>query len=310
MREYTIRLWGAGTADKGLPGRILRHLLDTVDDGSRGAVRLRLEGRSTAGGIVPAWLETASAFDVVDFLDADSGIRVRAPTLRDALPGRFEQADLFPVVDPNKSAIALLAEGLEDAAQGKVDSDSYDEGLLGVFERLSGLFNRGVEGIEITNQRKEATVVVESSSLETIQRLRQSTPQPRRARIVGHIDAISYSDRGFTLVLEDGRKVRGVLVDGSPKVLAQLFGRLAVVSGLVHYRPSGAVLRVDAERLAPATEADAVAWSEVPKPLDAPLDSRAVRRSQGPRSGLSKIFGKWPGNETDEEIERMLAELS
>src|SRR5690606_12691680 len=82
------------------------------------------------------------------------------------------------------------------------------------------------------------------------------------------------------------------------------------VSGLVRYRPSGAVLRIEAEHLAPATEEDAAAWSKLPGALEAAEDVRSLWRPQGPRSGLAKIFGRWPGEETDEEIERFLAELS
>lgn len=310
MPEYEVRLKGLGTRNGGMPGPIMRHLLDTIDDGSRGAVRLRLEGRSTARGAAPSWLEAATAFDVLGFVEATPGLRLRAPTLRQALPDRFEQTDLFPKVDPDQSAIALLLESLGDAVAGQADSEAYDDSLLQIFERFSFLFERGVEEVELTNERRESAVRVRLGSLETIDRLRRTMPQPRRARVVGRIDAISYSDRGFILVLDDRTRVRGVLTEGSPETLVAFFGRRALVSGLVRYRPSGAVLRIEAEHLAPATEEDAAAWSKLPGALEAAEDVRSLWRPQGPRSGLAKIFGRWPGEETDEEIERFLAELS
>jgi hypothetical protein len=49
---------------------------------------------------------------------------------------------------------------------------------------------------------------------------------------------------------------------------------------------------------------------EVPRPLFAPLDLREVMRPQGPTTGINAVIGAWPGNETDEEIFRMLEEMS
>lgn len=310
MPEYKVHLKGLGGAAGGVPGPIMRHLLATIDDGGRGAVRLRLEGRSTGRGVAPAWLEAASAFDVLDITERTPGLRLRAPTLREAIPDRFRQVEMFPTVDPNDSAIALLLDSLRDAVEGEKDSEAYDEPLLAVFEGFSAIFARGVEEVEISNERRDSTVRVGPGSLETIRQLRRATPQPRRARVVGLIDAIRYSDRAFTLVLENGSKVRGVLTEGDPASLARFFGRNAIVSGLVRYRPSGAVLRIEAERLAPATEEDAAAWSRLPQALEVAESARALRRPQGPRSGLARIFGQWPGDETDEEIEQFLAVLS
>ncbi len=34
------------------------------------------------------------------------------------------------------------------------------------------------------------------------------------------------------------------------------------------------------------------------------------RKPQGPKSGLAAIIGKWPGDETDEEVDAALRELS
>lgn len=310
MPEYRIELRGLTPDGTGLPGHIMRHLLATIDDGNRGAVRLRLEGRSSAKGAAPSWLDSAAAFDVVDLLATVSGIALRAPTLRETLPERFAQAEIFPVVDPDKSAVALLLESLGSALRGEADSDLYDEALLRVFERFGSLFDRGVEAIEISNQRQETAVYVEPSALETFQHLRRATPEPRRARVAGRLDSIHYSDKAFSLLLESGGRLRGVIADGSPEDLASLFGQEVVVSGLIRYRPSGIVLRIEAERIAAATDDDLSEWSEVPRPLGVSAETLSLRRKQGPRSGLAKIFGQWPGDETDDEINEFLADLS
>ena len=66
------------------------------------------------------------------------------------------------------------------------------------------------------------------------------------------------------------------------------------------------VLRIEADNITLATGSDLEIWSAEPVPLGATLDAKTLRKPQGPRSGISAIFGKWPGDETDEEFEALL----
>lgn len=40
------------------------------------------------------------------------------------------------------------------------------------------------------------------------------------------------------------------------------------------------------------------------------FDYAALHKPQGPNSGINAVIGKWPGDETDEEINALLEELS
>lgn len=75
MPKYTLLLHGLQSQPDGLPGALLRDVLEAADRGARGAVRLRLEGRSwtpvlldtnivvllARGGIAAQRLESAYA---------------------------------------------------------------------------------------------------------------------------------------------------------------------------------------------------------------------------------------------------------
>lgn len=45
-------------------------------------------------------------------------------------------------------------------------------------------------------------------------------------------------------------------------------------------------------------------------PLVRKLDLKALHQPQGPTTGINAIIGKWPGDESDEEILAYLEELS
>lgn len=312
MPSYTVRLAGPGVREgTQLPGVLLRDLLDVLDLNARGAVRLRLEGRSAAAGQTPRWLLRAARFDVLGLADDFPGLVLAAPLLRESLPEKFAQPTLFADPIAEHSAISLLSEGLEAALGGRPDAESYDDALLKSFERFEDVLDDGVERVEIRNGRPDSPrVIITSEGIRHIEVLQQSIPQPRRGRVAGRLDAIRYSDRAFTLVLAGNRPVRGVLAAGDAEVLAPLFGKIVVVSGLAHFRPSGALARMDAERIEVGAERDMELWSQVPVPLDVPLDIARLRRMQTPRTGIGALVGQWPGDESDEEFFRLVDELS
>ncbi len=309
--NYTVLLRGLDPTTAGLPGPLLGSLLNAVDRGTRGAVRLRLEGRSAAAGKAPGWVSAAATFRMVDFTDEVPGVQLHAAPLAQTVPERIAQYSLFGGVDGGQSAFALMIESLDEAVRGNRDSDAYDESLLSTFEAFGSVFRHGVESVEIRNGRQESPVVrITPAGMEVVKRLQRETPRPHRVRVAGTVDAIRHSDRAFTLVLQGGGTVRGVLTEGDAESLTPYFGQVAVVSGEARYRPSGSLLRVDASSLSPGSEADLSLWSEKPRPRDTGFAPRELIRPQGPRSGLNALIGAWPGEESDEEIFAMLDELS
>lgn len=59
-----------------------------------------------------------------------------------------------------------------------------------------------------------------------------------------------------------------------------------------------------------AGKEDQFPCSQVPRPLFAELDLQEMMRPQRPMTGINAVIGAWPGDETDEEIFKMLEEMS
>lgn len=117
---------------------------------------------------------------------------------------------------------------------------------------------------------------------------------------------VRHSTRSFGLVLFDGQEVRGVLNDGDPELLQQYFGREITIFGKAVYRPSGSLLRIDAQEILDTVEGRS-AFSVVPPALT--HRPRPDRKNQNSKNGVSAFFGTWPGDETDEELLAALGEL-
>jgi len=308
MKRHTIRLTGPNATGPRLSLQALRELADAVSSSAQQAVRLRAEGRGAVSGPVPMWLEKATAFDLVGLESGSTQVILEAPTLSESVPERFAQADLFSALDPNATAIDVLEESLDDALAENTTSERFDGTLVKTFAAFGKIFRYGIDGLEFGGTSK---IRVDAASVARLERLQQKIPTDQRVMVVGKIEMLRHTGRMFTVRVEDGTELRGVVVNEqvSAEDLGRLWGHSARVSGWAKYRASGEVLRIEADAIEAAHEGLS-ALSRVPGPLLPPLDLRSLHKPQGPRSGVAAVMGRWPGDETEEETIAILAELS
>ncbi|HYI11626.1 MAG TPA: hypothetical protein VEK57_21390 [Thermoanaerobaculia bacterium] len=279
-------------------------------DATRGALRLRVEGRSTARGSLPSWLGAAAEFEVVGIEGGSTVLVIEAPTLLEAAPGLFGQQALFEPIDAADSAFGVMEQTLRAAVAGRSDSDLFDQPLLATFRRFERILAAGFSSVELTDGEISAQrIVVDANSVAAVDRLIRTTPEPQRARVSGTLDTIRHSDRMFTLLMDDGKAVKGIAEGLAAEQLAGLFGQKVVVAGTAVFRPSGALLRIEADAIDSAGP-EAAVWARVPAPLFRGMDAATMRQPQGLRSGVNAIIGRWPGEESDEQVAAALEALS
>ena len=106
-----------------------------------------------------------------------------------------------------------------------------------------------------------------------------------------------------------GEEVRGVVDGFDVGTLTQYFQKSVLVLGRAIYRPSGRLLRIDASEIRPAAD-DQRFFSKMPAPREVRIDAKSLLRPTSQKNGIAAIFGKWPGDETDEQVEAALREIS
>lgn len=280
----------------------------------RQSIRMAFEGRSIARGKRPHWLTAASDVRLVDYSGTDDTIlRFEAPTFGDAAPELYEQQELFDMGKPapTDTGFDSLGDVLGDISAKNSDSERFDRSLL---RRLAS-FKRGINGtfreVDFTGQRYTSNqpAVLNECTIQTAESFTSETPQPERVRVVGTLDMIRASTQAFAIKLDNGEEVRGVMVDEEISHHKHLLEKRVLILGTAVYRPSGRLLRVDTEELTDTSPEDTF-FSKMPTPSRRKLDVREIVREQSHKRGLAAIIGKWPGDETDEEIEEALRELS
>jgi hypothetical protein len=305
MHEYTVELDGLTREAAGLPATVAYPLIGAIYHGAKGSVRLEIDGRSAAPGVEPSWLGQVADFRV-EVADEFSGLKVRAPTLGRVCPDKFATGMLFGEPIAELSAFSFLFRALSDALEGRTDSEACDQALLRMFAEFSQVLAAGVSVITIKDGRgRSPAMQIDPPGLTRASSLRDRTPAARQVHVAGTLDPNPYSEDAFTLLLQDAERtrIRGYLSEALQRdVLRSYRGKEVALSALVHFRPDGAPFRIEAQHVRLATDNDLSVFSEVPQPLESQLEVTSLTRPQGPSTGINAIWGRWPGDESADEI--------
>lgn len=308
----TITLTSDHHYGRRLPPQALGPALTAIPTVVRQSISMAFRGRSRVRGPRPRWLKAASDIRFIDHLGDDASVLVfEAPTLGEAAEELYQQGEFWSSrPDPGLTGLDLFGNVIRDVAAHNEDSDRFDKSLLDKLAGFKSVLNGSFHDLRLdTNRSNTPLAVINHRVIETAQEFKATTPSPQRVRVVGKLDMVRASTQSFALRLDDGQEVRGVLGSGSIlEAAAHLNGRVLVL-GRAIYRASGRLLRIDADEIT-AGEQESSVFSRIPAPRVRRWDTSSLRVPQGPKSGVAAILGQWPGDETDEEIDAWLEEIS
>jgi hypothetical protein len=294
-----------------VPAVALAPVFEFVPAAVRQSVRMRFEGRSRAKGKQPGWLRRAADIRFIGIGgEEETVLTFECPTLGESARSLYGQQELWPSrPDSADTGFDLLADVLRDIADAKTDSDLFDRKLLDSIAGFRKLLNGTFHELTVGARRDTGPAPVTPALVETARRLHENTPLPQRVRLIGRLDMLRISTRSFGLALDDGQEVRGVLLDADAGAVSSLMDRRVLVLGRAVYRTSGRLLRVDAETVEETDDRGSF-FSAVPEPVRREFDLNEILRKQGPKPGVAAVFGKWPGDETDDVISQALRDMS
>jgi hypothetical protein len=307
--EREIVVQGAEDENPGIAvafgGRLFQQIERTVQP----CVRMALTGRSAQVGQPPRWLQ--SAWDVRATGFSRSGlntiIHLALPKLGDAAPKAFEQRKLWEKsLDPDETALELMGKLVADVRGQVTNSDTYDGPMLRRLTGWHGIFQSKIKTILLPSGSPSTPSILDDSVVTDARLLNSRIPEARQIRVVGRIDMVRHSTRSMGLRLDDQNEVRCAVVNESIEDLGAFLNKEVTILGKAIYRPSGSVLRLDVEQILNTT-VGREQFSIISPSLEG--TKRVERKTQSARSGISAVFGSWPGEESDEELLSALAEL-
>jgi hypothetical protein len=310
----TITLTSGQHYGRRLPSEAIGNALRAIPEAVERSISMAFRGRSSLRGSRPRWLQAAADIRFIDHLGDDASTLVfEVPRLGEAAPEIYREQECFwsSHPDPDDTGFDLLGDVLTDVANLNEDSDRYDPLLLRRLVAFGTVLDRTFDEMRIVGHRYtvDRPARLTGETVANARELYARSLKPQGVRIAGILDMIRGSTQTFTLELDNGQEVRGVLVQGDINSLKGLFRQPVLVLGRAVYRASGHVLRIEADAIEPAADRDRF-FGSLPKPRRRRFDLRTVLREQNHKKGAEAILGQWPGDETDDVIERALREIS
>lgn len=314
LLERTFELRGPeGLGAKPRPeliGPVFSHLHDTLQD----AVRMGFLHSSRARGRIPACLRAAADVHYVGHSAGGEGgtlLRFEVPSFGSVTGELFGQKLLWEDgPQPEQTAFELLGAALSDVRKRRKESNRFDSGLLRRISSYRRMLKRGIESIRLPDTALAEPGQIDSVAVIAASELCAATPLSRRVRVTGRLDVMGASQAVLKLDIKSGAAVTAVWEGVLPiEELKDYFNRDVVIEGAGVFRPSGLLLRVDADAIALASAQDEF-FRQVPEALALPDYSSLTQLRPGERSPFSRILGSIPAEETDEEFAAAVEALS
>ena len=280
-----------------LIGPVLARLHDTLQD----AVRMGFLHSSRARGRIPASIKAAADIRYVGHSAAGEEatlLRFEVAPFGEVAQDLFAQGMLWedgPRAE--QTAFELLGAALEDVETLRTESSRFYPGLLHRIGSYRRLFRD--DGL--------SRIVLPDVALPRSGRLDGAVVHSARE---GRLDVMGASQGVLKIDLSSGTTVTA-LWDGKEPIdeLRSMFNRDVVCEGMGVFRPSGSLLRIDADAIAPATKSDDF-FRQVPIAVARTDHARDLRLRAGEPAAYAAFLGSVPGEETDEEFAAAIEELS
>lgn len=312
--ERSFRLEGpSGLGAKPRPeliGPVLTRLHDTLQD----AVRMGFLHSSHPRGRIPRGIKAAADVRYIGHSQVDDNstlLRFEVSPFGDVAADLFKQMRLWDdMPTPDQTAFELLGAALDDIGTRREDSNRFDPGLLRRIAHYSVIFRRGLSRIVLPDIAASRPALFDTQVIEAAHALSDATPQSRRVRVSGRLDLMGVS-QGVIKIHVAGGAVVTALWDGKEPIdeLRSLLNRNVICEGIGVFRPSGTLLRIDADAVAAAGPGDA-GFAVVPRAPRVGDINRQLLLKSGEASAYRELLGSIPPEESDDDFAAAIEAMS
>ena len=309
--KYKIRIAGLQTPDGTISIKVLREVLEVLVESSERGLRLAIQGESVKRGKVPSWLSKSLDFTITGLEEGSTVLDLEAAVLGETALDKIAEQDLwYSKPAPEDTALTLLSRSVRDTTSENLESDTYDAGVLEGLLSFEPILRNFAKRIEFhSDERPQERFELGSDEIDKIRRLKTYTPEPMTFVVSGQLDMIQHSSKRFHLMIKDRQSIPGTVDPEflSAEDLRQWWGRKVTIKGLIHFRPSRKVRLIEAQVIKPKAVGEDI-FERVPVPsttLDLFESTGRPLPTHGPPT---EVWGKWPGDESIEEILAALKE--
>lgn len=306
---YMLKLQGLKSGKGNISLRTLGAISNTLLDACERALRFAVEGVSVKRGKAPAWLEKSIDINVGGIHPGSTIIDLDAPILEETAFPQIERQSFLDVQPKGEdTALTVLAKAVSDALSNDVEGNFFDRGVLDALLNFKSLLGSNVRMEIDCQERPLEHIGVAKTEFEKISTLEARIPQPQVTIVAGRCNLIERSHGRFELLLEDGRKIQGALDPTliHAEKMRELWAKKVTLKGIAHFTPSGRIRYIEAQAIKDFEPTEKL--FEAMPGHQTSFEFLSEFRRKHPSNELPKeIWGKWPGDESIEELLDLLS---
>jgi hypothetical protein len=204
--------------------------------------------------------------------------------------------------------MALVIKSFTAALREDEDKNLIDEPLIDELIRFKKFFTTDTEKILLTNRSTIPAIEFSRKEIDKIESLYKSIPSPQKTVVAGVIDEMKFSREQVILTTADHKKIVVVVAKDLFQELKEYFGQEIAITGLAHFKPGGQLSYVRMESFGDAGKATKF-FSKKPHKMSMQQQIALQIREGKKRNPIDDIIGKWPGDESLEDLMQMLKDL-
>ncbi|MEJ7627660.1 MAG: hypothetical protein WKF35_12410 [Ferruginibacter sp.] len=301
--KYEIRLAGSDQDDGKIDLDRLVQLAQSITNIARGALQVKLVGVSNEKGRRSEKISTALKIKLSDLKKGSTILELECDSFKSTLEG--QPGDLFKLEIleqlPDKTPMSLVIESFKEAMNYDEDSTFLDKSLLKKLKDFKRVFVSNDELVTISNQGSIPEITLRRSDFKKIGVLEDSFPEPQEIVINGVVEELKYSKLRVGIATKQGL-VNAVLSEElEPMDISKYWGQELTIAGRMHFLPSGKPSFIYIERAFKPNEFDSYFSKPVNK-LNIEQQIHKKIKHQKHTNLLGDVVGKWPGEESIEDI--------
>lgn len=197
--------------------------------------------------------------------------------------------------------MSLVIQSFRSALLDEEDKENLDKPLLKTLLKFKKNFIGNNEIIYFSNRNTVPSVEVTLDDFTKIENLEESIPEPNKVIINGKLDEMKYSKSKLVLITEEGPVNAFSKEQSFILGVKDFIGKDLTVTGMAHYKPGGKLSFIEIQDFAEPGKNDKL-FSRIPHAMNVQQQIEYQLKSGKSRNPLATITGKWPGEESLDDI--------
>jgi anti-anti-sigma regulatory factor len=197
--------------------------------------------------------------------------------------------------------MALVIKSFRAALIDSEDKDILDKSLLKSLIKFKKNFSGKKQVFHLSNRQSVPEIDIKIDDFKKIELLEENIPEPNKVTVLGTFDELKYSKQKVVLVTLDGTINATVRDEALFLQMLEYVGKELTITGMAHYKPTGKLSFIEINSFSEPGKTDKY-FAKIPQALTVQQQIDFQLKERRALNPFASIIGKWPGEETWQEI--------